>query len=161
MNRAKTAILASLAVAAVVTLFANDAEAFHRRRAGYGHGYYADPYSQPWAANRSYWGQGYWYNSPYYSRGHLYNSYDGYGYGYTGSLSRGGYRPSYSYGLYNTAGIYNTSFVGPGYDYYDGAVASYDYAPYSYVRPATVQPVAYGVSYGSYGYGSVGCSCNQ
>ncbi len=154
MNRMTLPAILALTVVAFIGACSSDAQAGHRHHhRGYGYGYYAQPYATPWGYNSAYYGHGYWYRNPFYSHGTLYGYY-------------GGYRPSYSYGLYNSP-----AFVAPvdaPCNTCNSATLSYDYAPYAYVRPATVMSVGYAPAYipssayyGSYGYGSVGCGCGN
>ncbi len=109
-------------------------QAGHTR--GYGHGYYSGYY--PGAATTSYYGGGYWYNTPFYSNGTLFNYY-------------GGYRPSYSYGLYND------TVATPGLS------VPYDYAPYQTTMPTSINQSMtsfYGPLGPSPGAVPVGAPCN-
>lgn len=132
MNRLLPSAILCLTFAIVATTMTSEAQARHPK-GGYGHGYYAQGY--PAGYRNAYYGHGYYYTHPFYSQGVLYNYY-------------GGYRPSYSWGLYN----------GGSPEIYGQAVP-YDYAPYKYKTETQIDAVYsdYGSTYGNFGYGDTGC----
>jgi len=87
---------------------------------GYGHGYYANHAQSPGASTIAYYGHGYWYRTPYYSKGVLSDYYHYHGY-------QGGYRPGYSHGVYQQP-------VQGGYG------IPYEYSPRPTEVPSTIVP---------------------
>lgn len=85
------------------------------RHHGYGHGYYAN--RAPAAHMEGYYGQGYWYRTPYWYNGVLSDYY-------------GGYRPGYSHGLYHQQG--------QGAPYRGNVSVPYDYAPRATQAPTSI-----------------------
>jgi hypothetical protein len=147
INRLHLALLAGLIATTMAWTSAPEAQAGHGHR--YGRGYYANYYGVGYYGV-GYYGTGYRATSwgvPYYHHGSLY------GYPYYSGF--GGYRPSYSYGLYSPVGY---PVVSAPYGY----TAAYDYAPYRAVQYTTIGAAPhYTAAYGAYGYTSVGCACGQ
>jgi len=159
-----------LVAAAMLSLHTEEVNAGHRHRA-YGYGYYSGYYG------------GYGYGYPGYATGYRGVSvgygaypYSGWGYGsgyggwattsrpyyHHGSLYRGGYRPSYSYGLYQSIGYAGPIGYQAGYAPYGYSTMSsgYDYAPYVASPLSTINTApVYTAPYGAYGYSAVGCGC--
>jgi|GEM_PF-1747687 hypothetical protein len=164
--------LASLAVVGLMMTASSvelaEAGGWHR---AYGRGYYAGYYGGV---------PGYNYSTAYRgeANSYLYSSVGwGYGAGYggwgtttypyyhRGSLYSGGYRPSYSYGIYNPLPYaapvgYQASYAPYGYS---TVSSGYDYAPYvvtplSTINTAPTYNASYsGVPYGAFGYSACGC----
>jgi len=149
----------------IVTVETKTVEAGGFQRA-YGRGYYANYYGGYGGTGP--YTTGYRGTSPEYG----YSS-SGWGYGtgyggwstpsapfHHGSMYSGGYRPSYSYGLYNSAGYAYPVTYQPSYAPYGYSTArgGYDYAPYVADPMSTINIApTYSARYGEFGYHSVGC----
>lgn len=169
MNRYSIVAAIGLVAVLLVSMQTNEADAGGRHRA-YGHGYYSGCYDCGYGYTTGYrghgYGAGYGYSSYPYSGWGYGAGYGGWATGYPyyhhGSLYRGGYRPSYSYGLYNSVGYsapvaYQAGYAPYGYS---NMSSGYDYAPYVAGPVSTINAApTYTAPYGAFGYSSVGCPC--